>query len=112
MRSERYRQLFATRISPSKDTESEVMTTMGGGRLATSVGGTLTGRGGNFIVIDDPMKPQDAQSKSARDKVLQWYGNTLLSRLDNKGEDVIIVVMQRLHQFGRTFVGAGRLNSS
>jgi predicted phage terminase large subunit-like protein len=99
MRSGRYRRLFGTRISPSKDTESEVMTTAGGFRLATSVGGTLTGRGGNFIVIDDPMKPQDAQSESARAGVLQWYANTLLSRLDNKGRDAIVVVMQRLHQY-------------
>jgi predicted phage terminase large subunit-like protein len=98
MGSSRYRRLFpGTRISRSKDTELEVMTTARGFRLATSVGGTLTGRGGNLIIIDDPMKPQDAQSDSARQNVLQWYGNTLLSRLDNKATDAIIVVMQRLH---------------
>lgn len=98
MRSTRYRQLFPrTRISPSKDTELEVMTTARGSRLATSVGGTLTGRGGNLIVIDDPMKPQDAQSQSARDSTVQWYRNTLLSRLNNKATDPIVIVMQRLH---------------
>jgi predicted phage terminase large subunit-like protein len=98
MRSERYRFLFPrTRISSSKDTELEVMTTARGFRLATSVGGTLTGRGGNLIVIDDPMKPQDAQSQSARDSTIQWYRNTLLSRLDNKASDPIVLVMQRLH---------------
>jgi predicted phage terminase large subunit-like protein len=72
-----------------------MMTTARGFRLATSVGGTLTGRGGNLIIIDDPMKPQD--SESTRQSVLQWFGNTLLSRLDNKATDAIIVVMQRLH---------------
>ena len=98
MGSSRYRRLFpGTRISRSKDTELEAMTTARGFRLATSVGGTLTGRGGNLIIIDDPMKPQDAQSDSARQNVLQWFGNTLLSRLDNKATDAIIVVMQRLH---------------
>jgi predicted phage terminase large subunit-like protein len=98
MRYARYRQLFpGTRISSSKDTELEVMTTQRGFRLATSVGGTLTGRGGNFIIIDDPMKPQDAQSESAREHVMQWFGNTLMSRLDNKSTDAIVVVMQRLH---------------
>jgi predicted phage terminase large subunit-like protein len=98
MRSERYRLLFPrTRISASKDTELEAMTTARGFRFATSVGGTLTGRGGNLIVIDDPMKPQDAQSQSARDSTIQWYANTLLTRLDNKARDAIIVVMQRLH---------------
>jgi predicted phage terminase large subunit-like protein len=98
MRSDKYRGLFpSTRISSAKDTELEVMTTAGGYRLATSVGGTLTGRGGNLIVIDDPMKPQDAQSPSTRDAVWQWYRNTLLTRLDNKARDAIVVVMQRLH---------------
>jgi hypothetical protein len=98
MRSGRYRRLFpGTRISPAKDTELEAMTSARGFRLATSVGGTLTGRGGNLIVIDDPMKPQDAQSQSARDNTVQWYANTLLTRLDNKALDAIIVVMQRLH---------------
>jgi hypothetical protein len=50
-----------------------------------------------LIVIDDPMKPQDAHSQSARDNTIQWYTNTLLTRLDNKARDAIIVVMQRLH---------------
>src|SRR6516165_5479739 len=64
MRSTLYSRLFShTRISSTKDTELEFATTRGGNRLATSVGGTLTGRGGNLIVIDDPMKPQDAASE-------------------------------------------------
>jgi hypothetical protein len=98
MRSNLYRAVFpTTRISPAKDTETEVMTTARGSRLATSVGGTLTGRGGNLVIIDDPLKPQEAQSQSARDSLKQWYSNTLLSRLDHKTEGSIIVVMQRLH---------------
>jgi predicted phage terminase large subunit-like protein len=98
MRSPLYSRLFPhTRISPAKDTELEFATTLGGGRLATSVGGTLTGRGGNLIVIDDPMKPQDAQSEAARESTKQWHANTLLTRLDNKTRDAIVVVMQRLH---------------
>jgi hypothetical protein len=98
MRSSLYRAVFpATRISPAKDTETEVMTTARGSRLATSVGGTLTGRGGNLLIIDDPLKPQDAHSESARDSLKQWYANTLLSRLDNKVDGSIVVVMQRLH---------------
>ena len=98
MRSDLYRTIFpSTRISSAKDTETEVMTTARGFRLATSVGGTLTGRGGNLVIIDDPLKPQDAHSQAAREGLKQWYGHTLLSRLDHKGEDAIILVMQRLH---------------
>ena len=98
MRSQIYHELFPRcRISSAKDTELEVMTTERGYRYATSVGGTLTGRGGNLLIIDDPMKPQDAQSDLARDNLKDWYAKTLLSRLDSKVNDAIIVVMQRLH---------------
>jgi predicted phage terminase large subunit-like protein len=98
MRSTLYSRLFPdTRISLAKDTELEFATTCGGNRLSTSVGGTLTGRGGNLIIIDDPLKPQDAYSQAARESTKQWYSNTLLSRLDDKINDAIILVMQRLH---------------
>ena len=98
MRSPLYRRLFpGTRISAAKDTELEVMTTARGFRYATSVGGTLTGRGGNLLILDDPLSAQDAHSERARETLKQWYANTLLSRLDNKAEDAIIVVTQRLH---------------
>lgn len=98
MRSPLYRRLFpGTRISPLKDTELEFMTTKGGFRLATSVGGALTGRGGSLAILDDPMNPVEAYSETSREAVKQWYANTLLSRLDNKAEDAIVVVMQRLH---------------
>jgi len=66
-----------TRID--KSTEVEITTKMRGFRLATSVGGVLTGRGGNLIIVDDPIKPQDAMSESARAKALDWLENTLCS---------------------------------
>jgi predicted phage terminase large subunit-like protein len=98
MESPWYREIFArTRIDPRKNTEAEIETTGKGFRLATSVGGPLTGRGGNLVIIDDPMKPSDAYSEPKRASVSQWYETTLLSRLDHKAEDVVIVVMQRLH---------------
>jgi predicted phage terminase large subunit-like protein len=87
-----------TVIHPNKCTETEVMTTMMGSRYSTSVLGSLTGRGGNLIIVDDPIKPADAMSESQRPKVNEWFDSTLYSRLDNKKTDVIIVVMQRIHQ--------------
>lgn len=98
MKSSWYRALFPrTRIDPAKDTETELRTTSHGYRLATTVGGTLTGRGGSVIIIDDPMKAADAASDLARQKANTWFNETLLSRLDNKKEDAIVLVMQRLH---------------
>ncbi len=91
-----YRQAFpAFRIT--RDTATELRTTLNGYRYSTSIGGTLTGRGGDFIVIDDPMKPGEAFSRAMREQMKAWFDTTLSSRLDNKDEGVIIVVMQRLH---------------
>jgi predicted phage terminase large subunit-like protein len=98
LRADWYRQLFpGTRISPAKNTETEVLTTARGYRLSTSIDGTLTGRGGGMIIVDDPLKPSDALSDSRRERVNEWYSNTLISRLDNKQTGAVIVVMQRLH---------------
>jgi predicted phage terminase large subunit-like protein len=98
MNSEWYRRAFPrTRIDPSKNTETEFMTTQRGFRLSTSVGGTLTGRGGDLIIIDDPIKPADAMSDTTRQRLIDWYGTTLLSRLDDKESGAIVLVMQRLH---------------
>jgi hypothetical protein len=61
------------------------------------VGGTLTGRGGNFIIIDDPLKAKDAYSEVARENAAQWFRSTVLSRRNNPRTGRIIVVAQRLH---------------
>jgi predicted phage terminase large subunit-like protein len=93
-----YRTTFpTTRIGPYKNTETEIELTARGFRLATSVGGTLTGRGGDIIIIDDPLKPDDAFSESKRTGANQWFANTLLSRLDDKRTGAIVLVMQRVH---------------
>lgn len=98
MQSPLYKRLFRTRLSADKQAIDDFLTTDKGFRMATSVGGVLTGRGADFIIIDDPLKPQDALSETERTKVNRWYDNTLLSRLDDKANGCIIIVMQRLHQ--------------
>ena len=96
--SEWYRRIFPqTRIGGGKNSEEEFETTRNGGRFATSVGGVLTGRGGDILIIDDPMKPQDAYSDAKRRSTNEWFDNTLYSRLDDKKNGVIIMIMQRLH---------------
>lgn len=77
--------------------DSDVFTTKRGFRRSTSVSATLTGLGGDMIILDDPQKPVDAQSDVLRNSLNQWFTNTLLSRLDNKATGVIILVMQRVH---------------
>jgi predicted phage terminase large subunit-like protein len=93
-----FRTTFPTaRIGPFKNTENEIELTARGFRMATSVGGTLTGRGGDILIIDDPLKPDDALSETKRTNANQWFTNTLLSRLDDKRTGAIVVVMQRVH---------------
>ena len=91
-----YKRIFP-HVHLAKDSESEVETTRGGLRFATSIGGTLTGRGGDLIIIDDPLKPEEASSQSSRERVNRYFGETLYSRLDSKTDGVIIVVMQKIH---------------
>jgi len=97
--SEWYQDIFpGTRLSKYKKSINDFETTKGGCRYATSVCGILTGRGGDYIIIDDPIKPIDANSVLVREKTNDWYGSTLYSRLNNKNTGKIIVVMQRLHE--------------
>lgn len=92
-----YREVFPD-VHLQRETDFELITTKGGGRLATSVGGTLTGRGADEIIIDDPMKAEDGLSEAARKRVHDWFGGTLATRLNDKNKGIIIVVQQRLHE--------------
>jgi predicted phage terminase large subunit-like protein len=94
--SREYRRLFPS-LREKRNNEVEFRTKQNGFRYATSVGGTLTGIGGTDIIIDDPLKPEDAMSKVAREAVISWFKTTLSTRLDNKKTGVIVLVMQRLH---------------
>jgi predicted phage terminase large subunit-like protein len=96
MQSEFYRKLFATRLT--KISEDELTTTKGGFRIATSVGATLTGLGGDTLIVDDPLNAHDAQSETNRKNANDWFTTTLMSRLNDKRSGAIFVVTQRLHQ--------------
>jgi len=93
-----YKRVFPqTRLNPKKAAEGEFETTRRGSRLATSVGGTLTGRGGDVLIVDDPIKANDADSEVARRGAIDWFRNTALSRLDDPAESLVCIAMQRLH---------------
>jgi hypothetical protein len=63
-----FKALFPTRLSPNKQAVGEFETTAKGYRLSTSVGGVLTGRGADYIIIDHPMKPEEALSGKRADR--------------------------------------------
>ncbi|HKM73451.1 MAG TPA: phage terminase large subunit [Stellaceae bacterium] len=98
MTSDCYQRLFPTRLSVQRQAVSEFETTAQGCRLATSVGGVLTGRGADIIIIDDPLKPEEALSQTQRQAANEWFDHTLYSRLNDKRKGAIILIMHRLHE--------------
>jgi hypothetical protein len=97
VQTEYFRNLFPEFIIAKKKTENHVGTTQDGFRYAVGMRGTITGKGANYIIIDDPHKPEEVLSPMIRNADNEWVENTLLSRLDNQNDGRIIVVMQRLH---------------
>ena len=94
-----YKKLFPKMIlSKLHNQKNKFLTTENGFRFATSVGGSLTGEGGDILIIDDPHNPSHIYSKKLRSKVITWYQNTFATRLNNPGKGAIVIVMQRLHE--------------
>ena len=98
LRSSAYRGVFpGTELEPGGAALDELRTTRKGYRLATSVGGVVTGKGADYVIVDDPIKAVDAASVVTRNSAYDWYKTSLLSRFDKPGEGRQIVTMQRLH---------------
>jgi len=98
IQSDWYRLRWKMELSSSQNQKSKFENTKSGYRLSIGVGGGATGEGGDFIVVDDPIKAKDAYSDSIRDGVNEWWSNTMSTRLNNPKTGVRIVIMQRLHE--------------
>lgn len=98
MQSPWYQEVFPnTKLAVSRVSASDFNTTKNGGRMAVSTGGGITGRGADILIIDDPLKPDDAPSDVIRKNVNEWFDGTAYTRLNSKKEGAIIIIMQRLH---------------
>ena len=86
------------KLDPKRSAVSELRTTQNGYRIATSVGGAVTGKGADILILDDPSKAEDIASQTKRDKVWDWFTGTAMTRLDNPRTGAVIVVAQRLHE--------------
>lgn len=69
-----------------------------GYRLATSVGGSATGEGGDIVVADDPHNVKEAESDAKRSDVLLWWDEVMSTRLNDPRTGKQIIVMQRAHE--------------
>jgi predicted phage terminase large subunit-like protein len=101
-----YQNLFGVRLSDTTQSKDDFETTAGGSVYAAGAGGTITGRGagiqgcprfGGAIIMDDMHKPSEVTSDTMRESIIDWYYNTLKSRL-NSPTTPIIFIGQRLHE--------------
>ncbi len=70
----------------------------GGMMIATSTAGTLTGKGADFLIVDDLLSPQQSYSDLERINANRFFDSTLRSRLNEPVRGGIVVVCQRLHE--------------
>lgn len=93
-----YKELFPhTRIAYDQNKKQKFLTTERGQRMATSVGGTVIGEGGDYLILDDPNKPDEALSETVRLRTNSWVDQTFMTRRNNM-DSKVVVIMQRLHE--------------
>lgn len=85
------------RLASDQRTKTDYHNTRRGSMVSTSLAGSITGKGGNRLVIDDPHSPDQADSDLQRDRGVQRYRQTFATRLNDKKTDATVLVMQRLH---------------
>lgn len=104
--SESFQRLWPMSLKKDAQGKKKWFNQDGGGVYATASGGAITGFGAGVseskgfagaIVIDDPLKPDDATSEVKRNSVNERYNNTIRSRVNDR-DTPIIVIMQRLHE--------------
>ena len=88
----------AARLVDDQATKARFETRQGGARVSVSVGGAATGEGGDVIIVDDPLKIEQAHSDLQRQAVVDWFDHTLATRLNNPTTGAIIIVGQRVHE--------------
>lgn len=94
-----YQEHFAdVAMDRSQSAKGRYDNNMGGYRVSGSVTGIGTGEGGDVVICDDPLKAADAESQIARETVIQWWSETMPTRLDNPETGTRILIMQRLHE--------------
>lgn len=72
--------------------------TASGHRIAVGVGGSGLGEGGDYLIVDDPLKAQDADSETARRSANEFWSQTMSTRGNDPDTVVKVIIMQRLHQ--------------
>lgn len=95
-----YQERFGNLYQLSKDQKAKGFfdNNKKGSRIATSVGASATGKGGNFLIVDDGNNVQDGESEIKRNTAIEWLNSVWSTRLNNPKNDVQIIIQQRLHE--------------
>ena len=93
MDSPEYKEIFETRLREDSQAAGRWETAQGGEYFASGVGGAITGRGADLLIIDDPHSEQDAMNLTALERAYEWYTSGPRQRLQPGG--AIVVVMTR-----------------
>ena len=91
--SPEYHKIFQTRLQEDSKAAGRWETAQGGEYFAAGVGGAITGRGADLLIIDDPHSEQDAMSEQALENAYEWYTSGPRQRLQPGAK--IILVMTR-----------------
>lgn len=92
-----YQELFNCRLRDDSQSKAKWLTQEGGGYTSVGVGGAITGRGADILLIDDPLKNrEEAESQLIRDKIWNWYTSTAYTRLEKDAR--VILIMTRWHR--------------
>ena len=98
MESAWYKRHWGDRFGFTSDTQLRYINTVGGHRISTSVGGRVTGDGGDIIMFDDPHNVLETESPTVREKVLRFWDESMQTRLNDQKTGVFIIIMQRVHE--------------
>jgi predicted phage terminase large subunit-like protein len=98
--SDKYLLYFSNewQIKTGEDNKTWYKNTEMGERYATSTGGTVTGMHADFIIVDDPINREKADSAIGRESANKHISETLSTRKTDRNRSVTIVIMQRLHE--------------
>lgn len=99
VKCEKYQKLFpGIKIREDQDSKGYFINTVKGDRYSVGVNGAVMGMHGHFIIVDDPLDPQQAMSEAEINIANNWMSETLPSRKVDKRVTPMILIMQRLHQ--------------
>jgi predicted phage terminase large subunit-like protein len=98
LQSDWFKEIFRTRVSKDHSAVMDFATTAGGALYAVSFGGSITGRGADLIIVDDPHDIKDAGSPQQLERTIELFETVILSRLNNRKTGKVIVIAHRVHE--------------